>query len=73
MTAVAKELVEIVGELPEAKVREVVNFARFLQQQEGDREWERIIAAERPYPELEKFAADALREGTAEPLDPSKL
>jgi len=73
MTAVAKELVEIVGELPEDKAREVVNFARFLQQQEGDREWERIIATKRAYPKLEKFAADALREGPAEPLDPSKL
>lgn len=73
MTAVAKELVEIVGCLPEDKAREVVDFARFLQQQAGDREWERIIADNRPYPKLEKFAADALREGTAEPLDPNKL
>ena len=51
----------------------VVDFARFLQQQAGDREWERIIAAERTYPKLERFAAEALREGHAEPLDPSKL
>ena len=73
MTAVAKELVEIVGALPEDKAREVVDFARFLQQQAGDREWERIIADKRPYPKLDKFVADALREGPAEPLDPSKL
>ena len=73
MTAVAKELIEIVGGLSEDKAREVVDFARFLQQQAGDREWERIIAAQRAYPKLEKFAADALQEGTAEPLDPSKL
>ena len=73
MTAVAKELVEIVGGLPEDKAREVVDFARFLQQQAGDHEWERIVAAQRTYPKLEKFAADALREGTAEPLDFSKL
>ena len=37
MTAVAKEMVEIVGALPEDKAREVVDFARFLQQQAGDR------------------------------------
>jgi hypothetical protein len=73
MSAVAQELIEIVDGLPEDKAREVVNFARFLQQQAGDREWERIIAAKRSYPKLEKFAADALREGDAEPLDPSKL
>lgn len=73
MTAVAKELVEIVGGLPEDKAREVVDFARFLQQQAGDREWERILAEKRAYPKLEKFAADALREGTAESLDPNKL
>ena len=73
MTAVAKELVEIVGGLSEDKAREVVDFARFLQQQAGDKEWERIMAAKSAYPKLEKFAADALREGTAEPLDPTKL
>lgn len=73
MTAVAKELIEIVGGLPEDKARAVVDFARFLQQQAGDREWERILAAEKSYPKLEQFAADALREGPAEPLDPAKL
>jgi len=73
MTAVAKELVEIVGNLPEDKAREVGDFARFLQQQAGDREWERILAEERPYPKLDKFVADALREGPAEPPAPSKL
>jgi hypothetical protein len=72
MSAAVQELIEIVDGLPEDKAREVVDFARFLQQQAGDREWERIIAAKR-YPKLEKFAADALREGSAEPLDPSKL
>lgn len=73
MTAVAKELVEIVGGLPEDKAREVVDFARFLQQQAGDREWERILADGRPRPKLDAFVADALREGPAEPLDPSRL
>ena len=73
MTAVAEELVEIVGGLPEDKAREVVDFARFLQQQAGDREWERIIADPRADPKLDKFVGEALREGPAEPLDPSKL
>jgi hypothetical protein len=73
MTAVAKELVEILGGLPEDKARTVVNFARFLQQQAGDREWERILAATRAYPKLDTFVADALREGPAELLATSEL
>jgi hypothetical protein len=73
MTAVAKELIEIVGALPDDKAREVVDFARFLQQQAGDRAWERIIAVGEPYPKLDQFVSDALREGPAEPLDPTKL
>ena len=73
MSAAAQELIEIVDGLSEDKAREVVDFARFLQQQAGDREWERIIAAKHAYPKLNKFAAEALREGAAEPLDPSKL
>ncbi|NOS71132.1 MAG: hypothetical protein HOP33_14530 [Verrucomicrobia bacterium] len=73
MSAVAQELIKILDALPEEKAREVVNFARFLQHQAGDREWERIIGDKREYPKLDKFVADALREGDAEPLDPSKL
>ncbi len=73
MKAVAKELVEIVDGLPEEKAREVVDFARFLQHQAGDREWERILNEPRAYPKLDKFVAEALREGPAEPLDPVKL
>ncbi len=73
MTAVAKELVEIVGGLPEDKAREVVDFARFLQQQAGDRDWERILDEKRASPTLDKFVTEALREGPAEPLDPSRL
>ena len=73
MNGTSQELIEIVDSLPKDKAREVVDFARFLQQQAGDLEWERIIADKRTYPKLEKFAAEALREGTAELLDPSKL
>jgi hypothetical protein len=73
MSAISKELVEIVDELPEEKAREVVDFARFLKQQAGDAEWERIIQDQSARPKLDAFVADALREGPAEPLDPSKL
>ncbi len=73
MSAVAKDLIAILDALPEDKAREVVDFARFLQQQAGDREWERILSDSSPRPKLERFVADALREGPAEPLDPNKL
>ena len=65
MSEASQELLEIVDTLPEDKAREVLDFARFLQQQAGDREWERIIAEKRGYPKLEKFAAEALRDGAS--------
>ena len=73
MSTISRELIEIVDGLPEAKAREVVDFARFLQLQAGDQEWERILSEKRSYPKLDKFVADALREGPAEPLDAGKL
>ncbi|MGA2864421.1 MAG: hypothetical protein ABSF95_08025 [Verrucomicrobiota bacterium] len=73
MSAVAQELIEIVEALPEEKAREAVDFARFLQQQASDLEWERIIGDARARPKLDAFVADALHEGPAEPLDPSRL
>ena len=61
MSSAAQELIRIVEGLPEDKAREVVDFARFLQQQSNDREWERILAEQRTYPKLEQFAAESLR------------
>jgi hypothetical protein len=73
MSSSAQDLLAIVETLPEEKARAVVDFARFLQQQSGDTEWERIINARRTYPKLEQFAAAALREGSAERLNLSRL
>lgn len=73
MTAIAQELTDIVGTLSEDKAREVIDFARFLQQQAHDAAWEKTISDSRPRPRLDAFVADALREGKDEPLDPSKL
>jgi hypothetical protein len=73
MTAAAKELVELVSQLPEEKAQEVVDFARFLKQQASDAAWDRIIDDPRPRPKLDAFVAGALREGPPEPLDPGKL
>jgi hypothetical protein len=63
MSSAAQELIAIVDGLPEDKAREVVDFARFLQQPAGDTEWERIIAERRAYPKLEQFAAASLQDG----------
>jgi hypothetical protein len=63
MSTAALELIKIVDSLPPEKAREVVDFARFLQQQAGDQEWERIVAKPGGYPKLEQFAEEALREG----------
>jgi hypothetical protein len=73
MSAVSQELAEIVDGLPEEKAREIADFARFLKQQAGDREWERIIGDALPRPKLDAFAAGALREGKSEPFDMDKL
>ena len=73
MAAMTREMAEIIRDLPEEKAREVVDFARFLQQQASDIAWERIIADARPRPKLDAFVAEALREEPPEPLDPDKL
>ena len=73
MSSATQELITIVDGLPEDKAREVVDFARFLQQQAGDREWERLLAEQRTYPKLEQFAAMSLRARAAKSLDLNKL
>ncbi len=73
MTALRERLIEIVDALPEEKALEVVDFARFLEQQTGDAAWERIIEDTRGRPKLDAFVAEALREGPVEPLDPGTL
>jgi hypothetical protein len=65
MTALTDELAEILCELPEERAREV-DFARFLQHQADDAEWERIVADACPRPRLDAFAAEALKEKTSE-------
>jgi hypothetical protein len=73
-----EELVTICAQLPEEKVGELVDFARFLQQQvanenTGDKEWERFVADPRSRPKLDAFAKQALQEGEAVPLDPDGM
>ena len=78
MAPKTEELVNICEQLPPQKVEELVDFARFLQQQaagetEGDKQWERILADRRPRAKLDVFAEQALHEGESVPLDPNKM
>jgi hypothetical protein len=71
-----EELVTICEHLPPQKVEELVDFARFLQQQaasEGDKQWERIVNDPRPRTKLDAFATQSLHEGEAAPLDPDAM
>lgn len=72
MSIDAKELIRICERLPEAKVSEVADFARFLLAQEDDERWEQIIASPTARPKLNAFLQESAREA-AEPLDPDRL
>jgi hypothetical protein len=70
--------VSICEQLPPRKIEELVDFARFLQQQaadesEGDEQWERIVADPRPRANLDAFAEQSLHEGESVPLDPDTM
>jgi len=76
----AEELVRICAVLPANKVEELVDFARFLEERTGsngthveespgDVAWEGIISDSKPRPKLEAFAARALAEEPATPLE----
>ena len=69
-----EELVAICEQLPPQKVEELVDFARFLQQQAAvDAQWERTVSASHPRPKLDAFVQRSLSEGEATPLDPEKM
>jgi hypothetical protein len=72
MSAV-EELTQICATLPEQKVEELVDFARWLQtrvaESPDDAAWEKIIADPNPRPKLDAFVAAARAEGPATPLE----
>lgn len=76
MQTLTEELVQICDRLPERKVEELVDFARFLAQQgslSGDAAWQRIIDDSTPRPKLDAFVSAALAEDPATPIDPTRL
>ncbi len=72
MSIDTQELIRICQRLPEAKLVELADFARFLLAQEDDERWEQIIASPTPRPKLNAFLEESARD-TAEPLDPDLL
>lgn len=72
MSTVTEEIVQVCEALPPEKRSEVADFARFLLSQQGDEQWERLLADPRPRPRLDAFlrASAADRD---EPLDPNSL
>jgi hypothetical protein len=72
MSSDTQELIRICEALPEAKRAEVADFARFLLAQQGEEQWERIIADKNPGPRLDEFLKQSRSEGS-EPLDLDRL
>jgi hypothetical protein len=72
MSTETQELIRICESLPATKRVEVADFARFLLAQQGDEQWERIIADPKPRPKLEAFLRESKAEGS-EPLDSDRL
>ena len=83
MSTLGEELLKICQELPPQKAEELVDFAKFLQQQarakidstreDDDAAWERVINDPRPRPKLTAYAEKILKEEKFEPMDPSRL
>jgi len=66
------EIIEVCEALPAEKRLEVIDFARFLLLQQGDDQWEKLIAEEKPRPRLDEFLKSSALEAD-EPLDLKRL
>jgi hypothetical protein len=72
MSGVTAEIIEVCEALPDEKRLEVIDFARFLLQQQGDEQWEKLIGENRTRPRLDDFLKSSAAEGD-EPLDLMRL
>ena len=75
MSATQQKLYSIAEQLSETKLSQLVDYASYLQglSEEGDREWERLIAHPQPRPKLDRFINDAMTEQPSEPMDLRRL
>jgi hypothetical protein len=72
MSGVTAEIIEVCEALPAEKRLEVIDFARFLLQQQGDEQWEKLIGENKIRPRLDDFLKSSAAEGD-EPLDVKRL
>jgi len=80
MTTETRSVLALCEQLSAARQAEVLDFARFLLQQElglpddtcGDEAWETLVADTKQRPKLDAFTKAALAQGS-EPLDPEQL
>ena len=61
MSTATQEILRVCETLPPEKQNEVADFARFLQAQQGDAAWEKILASARPGPSWNCFSANLLK------------
>jgi hypothetical protein len=72
MSGATAEIIEVCEALPVEKRLEVIDFARFLLQQQGDDRWEKLISQDKARPRLDAFLKETAAEGD-EPFDLSRL
>ena len=72
MSTATQEILRVCETLPPEKQNEVADFARFLQAQQGDAAWEKILASAQPRPKLEIFLRESAQEED-EPMNPGRL
>ena len=73
---VVEEMFSLFPTLPAEKARSVLDFARYLAEQDDDAAWERSIEAARNSPRFKQRLAEVEREiseGRSSPLDVDRL
>ena len=65
MSTATQEILRVCETLPPEKQNEVADFARFLQAQEGDAAWEKILASAQPRPKLEMLLRESAQVAAA--------
>ena len=76
MSALAKEIAELVDSIPPDKAKTVVEFARFVAEKEDAEAWARKLHDPKYATKLRAMADQALKDhatGQAEDLDPDKM
>ena len=74
--SVAEETAAVVDQLPPTKAQSVLDFAKYLAEQEADAAWERSFANAKHSEKFKSFVDEARQEiadGKGEPMDMDRL